>query len=213
MKSWWVYIGLSASIVVILYLLFKKPGIPDSSSLISKNDSLKKILVLHDVIDNARIKAITMHDSLSKRSLDSALNIIAQDKISLKSAKTALALTVASLGDAIDATKDTSLIHKFDSVNNELSKAYVLVGDYSKNNDSTIVLLGRELTYKDSVIATMNSEIKDLKVSLTSSTLNFDALNKDNQTLEKQIKKQNLFTKIGTALGLVVGIFLGHNLK
>ena len=210
----WIFVGMAGVIIILAYLLFHKPGsTKDLPVLIAKNDSLKKVIVKADSVDRVRSIALKLHDSLRDARLDSALNIIARNKDSLKQAKNALIVAIDNLGDAVNETLDTSLIHKFDSVSLKLMEAYRIVNDYSDNNDTIIRLFDGELRYKDSVIVALNIEIKGLKSGLTSSVLNFDALQKDNATLQKKIKRQSLVSKIGTTLGVILGYVIGHSVK
>ena len=214
----WVLVVSIAVILVLLYLVWHNSGLvakieSDVAIHVKTNDSLKLFLKSQDSTDKAMMVAVTFHDSITGRKLDSALHIIGLQKDSLKTAKNQLTVAVDNLGDAIDASLDTSLIHKFDSVKTRLSEAYNIVQDYSTNNDQIVKLLDSSLTYKDSIIVIQATEIRDLKKSLTVSLTNFDGLNKDTQALASKIKRQSLFTKIGTTLGIVAGFLLGHSIK
>jgi hypothetical protein len=213
------FIGILLITVVILgFLLWK--GHVDLTKInaiislkVKTNDSLKRSIVTRDSADKINALMRERHDSVEVYRMDSLTKVINHQKDSLITAKKKLQALVDELGSEIDSLNDPVLKSKYDSVNRELQVAYALVGDYSNSNDTTIRLLGSELTYKDSTIATLLLEITDLKKGLTTSVLNFDGLKGESDKLEAKIKKQNIITKIGTTLGLILGILVGHSIK
>lgn len=216
--GWYIVIFLLLALGTESFFLFRNSGstaaiMADAAVKVKTNDSLKAILVFHDSADAVRDHVVHLHDSIQSRKLDSALHLLAVNKDSLKSVKKVLQVAVADLGSAIASLKDSSVQAKYDSVKNTLEQIFAIGGAYITSSDTAINTLKEMKVSADSLIGVLSSEIKDLKSALTACTLNFDGLKKDTDQLAAKVKNQSLIAKIGTALGVVAGFFLGHTLK
>ena len=209
----WVPWVASLILLIIVIFLWKRTGVSPVPKFASKEDSLKAVIFQRDSIDRWRDVQVSLQDAAYQHDIDSLTVIASARKDSLKQAKTRIWALSRSIGTYIVKTGDTVLKKSYDSLQKELDSAYVMVNSYATGQDQVIATLGKEISFKDSVINTLNIEVKDLKQVFTTSAMNFDNLKKYSDLQEKKIKRQSVWSKIAMGLSFAVGAVFGHGLK
>lgn len=216
--SQWIIEILAVALAIVSFFLWKNSNslnliVSDIGIKAKTNDSLKKVIVYRDSADAVREKVVHIHDSIQSYRLDSALHLLAINKDSLRMVKKTLQNAVSDLGQSISTLSDTSIKRKYDSVVNTLELIFTMGGTYINHSDSTIQMVIDQKNYADSLNAVLMDEIHDLKLALTTCTLNFDGLKTDADKLVAKQKSQGLLAKIEIGIGTAIGLFIGHSLK